>query len=103
MCRNWLYRIKVKRQIKNTEVDAKGVCLSIYCAKVFMNLLKDDEIIYAYETDLKNMHHQLNPNNPYYDYDERQAIAFQYLSVTLNCKNGEYVKQRIEEEIGSYV
>lgn len=103
MCLNFLYRRKVKRQLKNTDIEPKGVCIAIYCAKIVSNLLKENDTIYAYEKDLRILYHQLNPNNPYYDYDERQEIALQYLTIALSCKNGDFVRQRIEEEIDELV
>ena len=99
MCLDFFRKLRIRNQLKNTEVDAKGVCLAVYCAKIYFNCLEDDKIIYQYETDLKNMYRQMCKDNPYYDYDERQEMAFDYLSIAIRCSNGEYVKQRICEEL----
>ena len=99
MCISKIKNFFAKRRLKKVEVDPKGICMSIYCAKIILNCLGDNDIIYPYEEDLRYLHYQLHQDNPYYDYDERQEVAYEYLSITLNCSNGDFVKQRIKEEM----
>ena len=99
MCITAIKNFLTRRKLKRVVVDPKGVCMSVYCAKIIANCLKDEDIIYPYETELRSIHYQIHPDNPYYDYDERQEVAYDYLIVTLNCSNGEIVKKRIEEEL----
>ena len=98
MCLNTIKRALLRRKLKHIVVDPKGVCLAIYCAKIYSNCLLDSDINYYYEKDLKDLYKKLHPENPYYDYDERQETAYNFLCTAVNCSNGDYVRSRIVEE-----
>ena len=99
MCFDFIRKRRIKRQLKNTVLEPKGIRLAVYCAKIYGNVLTDNDIIYAYERELRDMYRMTSPNNPYYDYDERQGIAANYLGMALNCANSDEVVNLIKEEI----
>ena len=99
MCFKFFEKLRTKRMLKKIVVEPKGICIALYCYRIIFNLLSDEDIIYPYEKNLRDLYYQTYPNSPYYDYDERQEIAYDYLSMSLNCSNGDEVFQRIMEEL----
>ena len=80
---------------------SKGVCISIYCAKIVSGVLTKEDIIVPYEKELYKYFIVSNEikDNRIWTYEERIITAASYLTFTFNCSNGDYVQQRVFEEL----
>ena len=101
MCLSKLKNWRREQRLRNTVLTPKGVCIAIYCCKIFYNLIDDSNRIYQYDKDLEAMYKRTHPDNPYYGTEERQEIANEYLYMASNCHNREYVIERMTEELNS--
>ena len=102
--KNWFLERKIKREFSKIEVDPKGICISIYCAKIVANVLTKEDIIVPYEKELYTYFLISNEikNNRVWTAEERIITAASYLTFTFNCSNGAYVQQRVLEELSEY-
>lgn len=108
-----IHRIKAKllersakKQFKKIEVDPKGICISIYCAKIIYGLLKKEEVMEPYEVELYKYYlfsNNINDVNKGWTSNDRFLTAFAYLTFTTNCHNGSYVLSQVQEAINTAV
>lgn len=109
MCKRLIDSVKNRiRKIKNDlfldqiTITESGICLAIYCFKIYQGVLKDDERIYAYEEKIKKLYKLANPDSPHYDYDERNETAYNYVAMAVRCSNKEKVMDRICDAMKEY-